>query len=146
MKQDSSADHTKLNFSNIEAQRGKGTCPGPHSKFKAQLELEFKPPASCSKDLAGYVCLSPQPGQSPSRVKTVSNSRLTSWLQTLRAKENFTQNSFSALSLKWLLLKMTVPSKGKHTLPKNNNTTCSMPNIYMCVCTHTSTHTHKTPL
>ena len=38
-KQDSSADHTKLNSSNIKAQRGKGTCPGPHSKFKAQLEL-----------------------------------------------------------------------------------------------------------
>jgi hypothetical protein len=52
-KQDSSADHTKLNSSNIKAQRGKGTCPGPHSKFKAQLELEFKLPASRSKHLAG---------------------------------------------------------------------------------------------
>lgn len=150
-KQDSSADHTKLNFSNVKAQRGKGTCPGPHSKCKAQLELEFKLPASCAKDLAGlswnvdmYVCLLSL-ARGPSRVKTVSKSCLTSRLLTLRAKEIFTQNSVSQFyHLNGCFWKWVYPQRVNILYQRITTPVVCL--IYMCVYTHSSTHTHKTPL
>ena len=48
----------------------------------------------------------------------------------------------------WLLLKMSIPSKDKHMLPKNNSNISIMPNIYVCVYTniYMLTHTQNTTL
>ena len=76
-KQDGPADHIRFNSPNTKTQRGKETCPRPHSKFKAQLELEFTPPAACSDwpglQLLVYISVS-QPGQGPSRAKGPSHA------------------------------------------------------------------------